>query len=100
MNAKLAGIFKLQRNWLGGRVRGTKAIIFRQTKRGFAGRSSATVKKSRKVGREMSLLGPNGDPPNQLHSNKVFPIFNREQIPRPLLKPFLIASEMPPEETG
>jgi hypothetical protein len=61
-------------NWLGGRVRGTKAIIFHQTKRGFAGRSSPTVKKSREVGREMSLLGPNGDPPNQLHFYNQFEI--------------------------
>ena len=40
--------------------------IFWQTKRIFAGRSSATVKKICEVWRKMDLFGPDNVPPNQL----------------------------------
>jgi hypothetical protein len=45
--------------------------IFRQTKRIFEGRSSATVKKMCEVWRKMDLFGPDSLPPNPLqNSNK------------------------------
>jgi hypothetical protein len=40
--------------------------IFCQTKRIFAGRSSAKVKKMGEVWRKMVLFGPDSVPPNQL----------------------------------
>jgi hypothetical protein len=45
-------------------------VIFWQTKRIFAGRSSAMVKKIREVWRQMGLFGPESVPPKQLQMAK------------------------------
>jgi hypothetical protein len=49
-------------NYLAGRVLDKKGSIFCQTKRFFADRSSATVKKNCEVWRKMGLFGPDSEP--------------------------------------